>query len=52
MLRVVYCVENYTPLSDINRGVLEEVIEENLENENVFISDAEKLQRSRECLRR
>jgi hypothetical protein len=38
----VYCVENYTPLSDINRGVLEEVVEENLDNENVFISDTDK----------
>jgi hypothetical protein len=41
-LGVVYCVENYAPLSDVNRGVLEEVVEENLDNENVFISDAEK----------
>ena len=40
-LGVVYCVENYTPLGDINRGVLEEVVE-NLDNENVFISDAKK----------
>lgn len=38
----VYCVENYTPLSDINGGILEEVVEENLDIENVFISDAEK----------
>jgi hypothetical protein len=36
-LGAVYCIENYTPLGDINRGVLEEVVEENLENENVLI---------------
>ena len=38
-LGVGYCVENHTPLSNIDRRVLEKVIEENLDNKNVFISD-------------
>jgi len=38
-LGTVYCVENHAPLGNINRRVLEKVIEENLDNENVFILD-------------
>jgi hypothetical protein len=38
-LGAVYCVENHTPLGNIDRRVLEKVIEENLDDENVFISD-------------
>jgi len=37
-----YCVENHTPLCNINRRVLEKVIEENLDDENVFTSDIKK----------
>lgn len=35
----VYCVENHAPLGNINRRVLEKVVEENLDDKNVFISD-------------
>lgn len=34
-----YCVENHTPLGNVNRRVFEKVIEENLDDENVFTSD-------------
>jgi hypothetical protein len=40
-LGAVYCIENHAPLGYINRRVLEKVIEENLDDENVFISDIE-----------
>jgi hypothetical protein len=36
-LGVTYRVKNYTPLGNINRGVLKEVVEENLDNKSVFI---------------
>jgi hypothetical protein len=38
-LSTVDCVENYAPLGDINRRVLEEVIEEDLNK--MFSSDTE-----------
>jgi hypothetical protein len=38
-LGAVYCVENHAPLGNINRRVLEKVIEENLDDKGVFISD-------------
>jgi hypothetical protein len=41
----IYRVKDYTPLRDINRRVLEKVVEENLDNENVFISVIEKWRR-------
>jgi hypothetical protein len=41
-LRAVYCIENHTPLGDINRGVLKEVVQKDLETETAFNSDAEK----------
>ncbi len=37
-LGAVYRVEDQTPLRDINRRVLEKVVEENLDDENVFNS--------------
>jgi hypothetical protein len=41
-LGAVYYVENHAPLGNINRRVLEKVIEENLDDENVFITDIKK----------
>jgi hypothetical protein len=41
-LGVAYRVEYYTPLSNIDRRVFEEVVEENLDNKNVFNLTAEK----------
>jgi hypothetical protein len=33
------CVKNYAPLGNVNRRVLEKVIEENLDDENVFVTN-------------
>jgi hypothetical protein len=38
-LGAVYRIENHAPLGNINRRVLEKVVQENLDDENVFISD-------------
>jgi hypothetical protein len=34
----VYCVEHHAPLGNINRRVFKKVIEENLDDEDVFIT--------------